>query len=255
MKIYGMGWEAVLRSPDDEGAGGGEGTGGEGTGDTDQGGTDDTALGGGGDGEEDSGSALGGKAKESEGEGAKDKEGGEGNSDTDSDADGESGGAPEAYADFTVPEGVTLDEKLLTGFKEWAKANDVSQAAAQEMVDNQVAHDQRVAKDGEEAQEAKTVKQNKEWVQAQKDHPEYGGADHADNVQHARVAVNELGGQELRDAISEAGVGEQPVLWAAFVKLGKLMADDTIDLGDANKELSKHERVTRLFPNSNLQQN
>src|SRR5215472_12048080 len=44
-------------------------------------------------------------------------------------------GAPATYADFTVPEGFTLDKDVAGEFGAIAKKNNVTQAGAQELVD------------------------------------------------------------------------------------------------------------------------
>ena len=212
----------------------------------------DSALGGGGEGDEDKGSALGG-ASDKDSSGKKDDEGDASDSDSDGNADGEGSGAPEAYQDFTFPEGVKLEEAMMADFAAWAKENNISQANAQKLVDINSEAVKRVSEDGKKANDVAIKKMTDTWIQAQKDHPEYGGAAHKESVATARLAVEKLGGAELRETFDKLGVGEHPVLFNAFVRLGNLMKDDTIDLGDAAKELSKDDRIKRLYPNSNLQ--
>lgn len=158
-------------------------------------------------------------------------------------------GAPEQYADFTLPDGYSLDGER----KEWAlalfkKAN-MSQAVAQEFIDAYCKadsenssvrdkflgeqHEQKVAKWGEQAK------------------VEFG-AKYDETITLARAGVAALNRPELLAAFDAEGWGNHPEMIRVFAKLGELtrgsglkgMESETTD-----NDRSKIPIEKRLYPN------
>src|SRR5687767_12536146 len=71
-------------------------------------------------------------------------------------------GAPEKYEDFTLPEGIELDQAAMEGFLPVAKELNLTQEQAQKLVDLQTAY----VKNAADAQAKAWDKQLTEWADA-----------------------------------------------------------------------------------------
>jgi hypothetical protein len=140
------------------------------------------------------------------------------------------GGAPETYADFTLPDGVTVDPKANDDFKALAKELGLSQDAAQKLVDFQGGR----LKDIVEAPHRAWADVTKQWTDAIKADPEIGGAKFdASRATAARVfdhtipgnpiVRNEAEAAALREALDVTGAGNNPAVVRAFARLGALI--------------------------------
>jgi hypothetical protein len=167
------------------------------------------------------------QAKEGEGE---TKPEGEGAADT---ADAE--GAPEAYADFTVPEGMTLEPETTNAFKELAKSSNLSQASAQKLVDLASGLVDKTMQ-GLQAQMGERVAQ---WAEQAKADPVVGGPKFTENVQVALDAVTKFGDPELKQAFEEYGLGNHPAFIRAFYRIGKAMGESGFVHGLGNESPAK----------------
>lgn len=178
-----------------------------------------------------------GKPADKPAEGEKPKEGEEG--------DKPKEGAPEQYADFTLPEGVSIDEAKATEFKEFAKANNLTQDAAQALVDRHVEALKEVAhapyKLWEDTQ--------KEWQAEIKKDPEIGGAKYEENIGYAAKALDAFGGPKLREALSFTGAGNNPEIVRAFVRVGKAMSEGGFVGGRASNTLQSE--AAKMYPTMN----
>lgn len=200
---------------DGEGDGGGEGDGDPGKGDGD-GAAGEGDGGGKGEGEgEGSGgegdSLLGGKPDDNSGEG-------DGGSKDGSAASN----APESYAEFKVPEGVSVSESQLEAATPVFKDLGLSQEAAQKLVDLQVKNFQD--------QQAAWVETSKQWQDELKKDPDIGGAAFNDNVERARALVDRVLGkedaQDLRELFQQ-GYGNFPPLFRFVVRLANAVSEDS----------------------------
>lgn len=222
----------------DSGAGAGAGddilgAGGEGQGAEGQG----QGAGGEGSGTGAEGGAQGG---DKGGEGAEGKKDGEGSGD-------DKGGAPESY-EFTMPEGMEPDQPLLDAVSEIFKAKNLSQEDAQEIVDSY----NKVLQERAKESENETNEVLQQWAKEIRDDKEFGGDKYDETVKLARLAVNELGGeqaQELRDLFTRTGLGVHPVLVKVMARAGKLLSEDG-SLSAGGEGGSQTPREKRLFPNS-----
>jgi hypothetical protein len=134
-------------------------------------------------------------------------------------------GAPEKYADFKVPDGFTLDPKVAEEATGIFKGLNLSQDAAQKLVDFHVAKTQ-------EAHEA-PFKAFAEMTQGWKDAvaKQYGAAIEPGGTHAVAVArlLSQLGPAEapFREAMDTTGVGSHPAFVAAFVKLAEMLGEGT----------------------------
>ena len=128
-------------------------------------------------------------------------------------------GAPEEYADFTLPEGIEADPDLIAEFKTEAKRLNLSQEDAQKLVDIQAKLAEKQGKAILE-QHQKTVK---EWADQVKQDL---GADYQKELSYAAKAINKFGTPELREFFNATGIGNHPELVKVFINIGKQISED-----------------------------
>jgi hypothetical protein len=128
-------------------------------------------------------------------------------------------GAPEEYADFTLPEGMEADPDLIAEFKAEAKRLNLSQEDAQKLVDIQAKLAEKQGKAVLE-QHQKTVK---EWADQVKQDL---GADYQKELSYAAKAINKFGTPELREFFNATGIGNHPELVKVFINIGKQISED-----------------------------
>jgi hypothetical protein len=117
-------------------------------------------------------------------------------------------GAPEVYADFVMPEGLTLDPELTTDFKEIAKADNLSQEKAQKYVDAASKLVQKTIKTFQD-QHAERIAQ---WAEQVKADPVVGGRNYESNIKDALAVVGEYGDAELKETFDTYGLGNNPAI-------------------------------------------
>ena len=155
---------------------------------------------------------------------------------------GEKQGAPESY-EFKAPEGKEFSPEVLGAFSEAAKELDLSQEAAQAMLDKIApAFAQRQA---EAIETART-----QWATDSRSDKEFGGDKLDENLATAKKALDKFGTPELRTLLNESGLGNHPEIIRAFYRAGKAISEDTFVGGKATAAGADDARS--LYPNSNL---
>lgn len=130
-------------------------------------------------------------------------------------------GAPEKYADFTVPEGIEVDAPMLEEFKTVAKEQNLTQAGAQKLVDLQVKHVQKIADS--------LLDEFNQTVRAWKAETMAGlGADSKKQLTYAGRALERFGTPELRAILKSTGVANHKEMVKFCIKVGKTVSEDTI---------------------------
>jgi hypothetical protein len=155
--------------------------------------------------------------------------------------------AQESAKDIEVklPEGVEADAVLLDEFKPIAKELGLDSAKSQRLVDLAVKMQNRWA---EKSQEHWT-RTNQKWMEEVKSDKDVGGANLQANLSAARNAIKHFGGDALRTAIDELGVGNHPVLFRAFAKIGKALAEDSVAGSSAAGGKSDEEaQLEQMYP-------
>jgi hypothetical protein len=169
-----------------------------------------------------------------------------GNTDA-SDAAGDAEGSqtpPDEYADFKMPEGVQLDDSLMTDALPLFKEMGLTQDAAQKLVDFQASRVQAEAQKQVDAfNQLKT-----EWREQSANDKEFGGDAFDENVKFAQAAVNKFGTPELKQLMEDYGVGNHPEMLRFMVKVGKLTAED-VPGSDGVVGSAKKDIVSTLYPN------
>jgi len=141
-------------------------------------------------------------------------------------------GAPETYEAFKAPEGFALDEQLLGEFTPVLKELNLSQDAAQKVMD--------FAPKLVEATQQKTVatlldqlgmKDVDGWAAASKADPEIGGEKFAENLGVAKKALDTFASPALKAVLKSTKLGDHPELLRAFFKVGKAISEDSFVAG------------------------
>lgn len=153
-------------------------------------------------------------------------------------------GAPEKYADFTVPEGIEVNKPMLEDFKVLAKELDLTQEKAQKLVDFQAKYVK-----GIDAGLLKTF--NETITTWKKETVQELGADYKKELVYAGKAIDKFGTPELRQLLNQTGVGNHKELVKFFVKIGKSVSEDTFVDGK-NKTGKKSD--AELFYGSSMEQ-
>lgn len=143
---------------------------------------------------------------------------------------------PVEYTDFAVPEGVEMDAEVLDNFKGIAKELGIPQEAAQKLIDLQASLETKRSAAAEQAQAA----QKQQWADQVKADPELGGANFDKTVETAIKAVEQYGTPELRDLLSETGLGNHPLMVQFCHRIGKAMSEDNLVMGGS--------QATKLSP-------
>lgn len=151
-------------------------------------------------------------------------------------------GAPEKYADFTLPEGADL--KVSEEFTSLAKELDLNQSKAQKVVDLGTKIVQRMA-----TVQAETLANAvKGWVTDARADKEFGGPKVAENVAIAEKALQTFGTPELRALLKGTGLANHPEVIRAFYRAGKAISEDGfVPAGSTNSGTGKTAAET-LYP-------
>jgi hypothetical protein len=150
-------------------------------------------------------------------------------------------GAPEKY-EFTVPEGMELDQEALAQFDPIARELNLTNEQAQKLAD---IYAQRMT--------ATVQNQTKQWndtlatwVTDMKSDREIGGEQFDTSVRHAQSAITKFGTPELKSALDTYGMGNHPELVRVFARIGKAMAEDTFVRPDNSG--AQNDPAKKMFP-------
>lgn len=139
-------------------------------------------------------------------------------------------GAPESY-DFKAPEGKEYDTSLIGSFSEAAKEANLTQDAAQKLLDKVAP-----ALASRQAEQIEAVRNG--WIEATKADKEIGGDKLPENLAFAKKAIDTFGSPELRTLLETTGLGNNLEVIRAFVKAGKAISEDTFVSGSPNGKTS-----------------
>ncbi len=148
-------------------------------------------------------------------------------------------GAPEQYADFKLPEGMTLDKDMTEKAKSEFKAMGLSQEQAQKLVTLQAEN----AKALNDATLADYQKQVDGWKDSS---VKLYGAKSGEQFAVAAQAINRFGTPELRAVLNETGLGNHPELVKFFVQVGHAIKEDSP--ADGRKVGEKLSDADVFFP-------
>lgn len=148
------------------------------------------------------------------------------------------------YADFTLPEGMTLNETVLSEATPIFKELGLNQEQAQKLIDIYAGQIQA----GSQKQVDDFNQLMSDWrAQSEKD-PEFGGNNFEANIAIARKAIDVYGTPGLKQLLGDHGVGNHPEVIRFMVKIGKtLKEDEPGSSGSASPPAQ--DRASLLYPN------
>ena len=159
---------------------------------------------------------------------------------------GQPQGAPEAYEAFALPENYKLEGERLTTATEFFKANNFTQAQAQQAIDLFTKITGEDIGAVTQALEAQRVQRIETWGQQTK---EALGTKYDETINLARTAVKHVGDEELTAAFESEGWGNHPALIRAFAKFGELARDSSVEgLGGVTATGAPKTLAERMYP-------
>ena len=159
------------------------------------------------------------------------------------DADGTKESSLEAYADFTLPEGMTLNSEQLEAAAPLFKELGLNQEQAQKLVDFQAQQVQA----GQQGQMDAFNQLKTDWVEQAKKDAEIGGDKFDENVGIAKQALAKFGNEGFTKLLNDFGMGNHPEVIRFMAKVGRLTKEDNPD--DAGNPIGKpRDHVSVLYP-------
>lgn len=181
-------------------------------------------------------------AKSGEGDGKTTQ--GEGDGKTGDDT--KSQGAPEKYEAFTAPEGVAFNDAVMGTFQEAAKELNLTQDAAQKLIDKVAP---TIAQSQLQQFEAARQQVHAEWADQAKNDKEFGGEQFAENLAVAKKARDTFFTPEFNQFLEESGLGNHPEMIRGLVRAGKQISEDG-HITAAKPAKGKGD-ARGMYPNSN----
>ncbi len=153
--------------------------------------------------------------------------------------------APEKYDDFAIPEGFTMNEIALEGFTPLAKEAGMNQENAQKMIDLFV----KVQNDTVKAADDQFNEESDRNVASIKSDNEIGGDNFSDNIKIANRVISSFGNKDVRDALTQSGLGNHPEIVRMFLKIGNAMGEDSFVDSHNQTDTTEKTFAERLYPN------
>lgn len=150
-------------------------------------------------------------------------------------------GAPETY-EFTAPEGKEYDSAVLEPFAAAAKEANLTQDAAQKLLD-------KMAPALAERQQSQVKAVQDGWLEAAKTDKEFGGERLPENLAVAKKAMDSFASPELKTLLNTTGLGNNPEVIRLFVKVGQSLSEDGFVRGSASPQNTK-TTAEILYPTS-----
>lgn len=146
-------------------------------------------------------------------------------------------GAPEGEYEFKAPEGSELDPGVMKEFGSLAKELNLSQDAAQKIVE-------RMAPSMSKSMTARINALRVQWEEASRNDPEFGGQNFEANLKGINRAYGEFTTPELRTLLQDSGLNNHPEMLRLFNKIAKATGESRYIRGDAVRE---REDAARKF--------
>jgi hypothetical protein len=154
---------------------------------------------------------------------------------------------PESY-DLKLPEGALLKPEAVAKVAEFAKANQLTQAEAQAVLERE---NTAIAAYVEEKQkEVETL--STKWVEEVKSDKELGGDNFAKTAEMARRAIDRFA-PEIKEDLNRTGLGNHPGFVRFAYRIGKAMADDTFISG--NQPPRQPKSIAEVFYGDSAKKN
>jgi hypothetical protein len=151
-------------------------------------------------------------------------------------------GAPEKY-DFKAAEGQAFDTQVLEQFSEVAKDLNLTQDAAQKLLD-------KMAPAIQSRQQEQFQSIREDWANQARSDKEFGGDKLPENLAMAQKAMDQFGTAEFKTLLNQSGMGNHPEVIRFMVRAGKAISEDRIVTGGSGAATQTDPR--NLYAKSNM---
>lgn len=134
------------------------------------------------------------------------------------------------FEDFTLPEGVVLDEELMTEFLPFAQELKLDQEGAQKFIDM----GSKIAQKMQQQQLDAWQEQLAGWTEQTRNDAELGGKNLANTLAVARTALESFASPEFNELLKASGIGNHPEMIRFAHRIGKAIGNDVLVTGASN---------------------
>lgn len=152
---------------------------------------------------------------------------------------------PEKY-EFTMPEGVALDETAAAELDAIAREFKLDQVGAQKLADLGAKQAQKFAGAQADAIEQAAAT----WITEAQADKEFGGDKLDESLATARKALDAFGTPELRELLNGSKLGNHPEVIRFMVRAGRAISEDSMVTGGASP--TSTPTAQRLYAASNM---
>lgn len=141
--------------------------------------------------------------------------------------------APDNY-NLKLPEKTLLTDAYLDGVKAYAKANNLTQEAAQKVVDR----DSQVVGNFQQGQHKQMLDMQDTWISTAKADKEYGGDNFGKNAELAKRVLTRFATPDFMKVLDDpekGRFGNHPELVRFAIRIGKAMGEDQFESGPIEK--------------------
>ena len=152
-------------------------------------------------------------------------------------------GAPEVY-EFKAAEGQTFDPEFLEGYSEVARELNLTQEAAQTMID-------KVGPVLAQQQAAQIAQVRNDWAEASKVDAEFGGTKFNENLAIAKRSIDKFATPEFKQMLDDTGLGNHPEWIRYCYRVSKAFSPDNFEGGHKEGGAAPNDfnsMASRLYP-------
>ena len=161
------------------------------------------------------------------------------------DTDGSDNTDEVTFTDFSLPEGMTMDEALLAEVTPLFKEVGLTQEQAQKFIDIQAKQNAGAEQNSIDAFNS----QMQTWKDESKNDTEFGGDKFNESLVSAKSALDKFGTPKLTELLNNQGLGNHPEVIRLLTKVGRLTQED-VPGNEQHKASPEKDRVAILYPSN-----
>ena len=150
--------------------------------------------------------------------------------------------------EITLPEGMDIDESLLTEYREMATNLKLDNEQASKLAEWYV---NEQAKASEAVQQTK-IEQGQKWIQSLRNDPDLGGTDEnwKSSLKAVKTALRKYASEPEVEAIQAAGLANYPPLVRIMHRVGAAFKEDSLGNTGAkpNTQLTRDQKLKAMYP-------
>jgi hypothetical protein len=154
------------------------------------------------------------------------------------------------FTDFTLPEGVSLNEGAMKGFLPLAQEAKLTQEQAQKFVDI----GGKIAEESMSLQETAHEQQTQDWIKESYNHPELGAGKRdqfKESMTFVDKAMRAFGDKDLVKSLIDSGFIHNPSLVLYFKKAGMAISEDNL-VTSHGSGMSDDAKLRAMYPATNF---